>query len=97
MAEAETGNITLPPSEKFHLEADGLRAWRPEFERIRVCPTPGGGCALRMQRYAGAVEEWRLSAEEAAHLARLLTEGVERPAAAPAPAADASPRPQAAE
>lgn len=53
-------------------EADGLVAWRPAFERIRVQPTPDGGRWLIVTEDGRAVYSRQLSPAQAAHLAGLL-------------------------
>jgi hypothetical protein len=67
-----TGNISVPPRDVFFADAEGVMAWRPVFDSIRVRIAPHGQRRI-IARRDDVFVDFLLSAEQASHLAALLT------------------------
>lgn len=66
--------IIAPPPDKFRLDAAGMQLWKACFDRIHVDRLIDGTRNLRVTKDDTLVFQRLLTTEEAAHLARLLTD-----------------------
>lgn len=77
MSETEIGIKDVPPVGELLAGDHGLTAWRPQYDGIEISRVPFDRVRLRSFRAAAEVST-DMSADDARHLAKLLTEAAER-------------------
>lgn len=63
----------MPPPHQCIAESDGITKWRPFIEGLRVVPLTNGARRLEVEIGGIAKVRFDLSAEQAAHLANLIS------------------------
>lgn len=63
----------MPPPHQCIAESDGITKWRPLIDGLRVSPLRDGGRRLEVEIGGLAKARFDLSAEQATHLANLIS------------------------